>query len=313
MTVDRVEQFRADIAASPDALERLLDGWTRPDLGGRRRYLFSGLGSSRFAARLVAAQVQHQGGTAWVQAAGTSAATLPADDLVLFAISASGQTREVVDTAVEHRGRSLVVAVTNDPDSRLAAQADIVLPLTAGVEASGIACRSFRATIAALALATGIVTSAGLRPAVDGLAGRLATADDLAPSITEALDGAPAIDVLADPALAGLAEQAALMLREAPRLPAHAYDTPDWLHTGVYLAWAGHRVLLYPGSPADDEVRATADRRGGTLVTVPTGGRPDALVRALVDSVAAEVAAAALWDRAAATWPSEDAQDALGA
>jgi hypothetical protein len=39
------------------------------------------------------------------------------------------------------------------------------------------------------------------------------------------------------------ADQAVLMLREAPRLPAVAHDTGDWLHTAVYLAIPGHRVV----------------------------------------------------------------------
>ena len=45
----------------------------------------------------------------------------------------------------------------------------------------------------------------------------------------------------------GLAEQAALMLREAPRLPAVAHETGDWLHTAVYLAFPGHRALMFSG------------------------------------------------------------------
>ena len=134
MIMDRVEQFRADIAASPEALTRFLDGFRAPDLGGRRRFLLTGLGSSRFAAQIVATQVQHRGGAAWVETAGTSAAIPPAEDLVVFAISASGRTREVVEAAAAHRGRSLVIAVTNDPGSALAGQADQVLALDAGVE-----------------------------------------------------------------------------------------------------------------------------------------------------------------------------------
>jgi len=294
VSADRVEQFRADIAASPDALARLLDGFVAPDLAGRRRFLFTGLGSSRFAAQLVAAQVQHHGGSAWVESAGTSAATPSADDLVLFAISASGRTREVLDAAAAHQGRSLVIAVTNDPASALAETADAVLPLRAGVEASGIAGRSFRATIAALALATGIAEDSTLRPAVDAIAGRLATADAWAPPIVAALDGAPAIDVLADAALIGLAEQAALMLREAPRSPAHAFDTADWLHTGVYLAWAGHQILALAGGPVDDEVAATLARRGAGWSIVPAHPG-DAISRAIVESVVAEVVAERLW------------------
>lgn len=294
MSTDRVEEFRADIAASPGALARLLDRFQGPDLGGRRRLLFAALGSSRFAAQLVAAQVQQRGGSVWVESAGTSAASPPAEDLVLFAISASGRTREVIETAASHRGRSLVVAMTNDPASALADLADRVIALEAGTEASGIAGRSFRATIAALALATGITDHPTLRTAIDDLTERLATADAWAPPIVAALDGAPTIHVLAEASLLGLAEQAALMLREAPRLPAHAFETADWLHTGVYLTWAGHQVLAYPGSAADDEVKATLERRGAGCSIAPASPS-DPTARAIADSIVAEVVAERLW------------------
>ena len=85
--------------------------------------------------------------------------------------------------------------------------------------------------------------------------------------------GPRAIDVLADARILGLAEQAALMLREAPRLPATAHDTGDWLHTAVYLALPGHRALLFPGAAADAEVIATIERRGGIVVPMPGSTR----------------------------------------
>jgi len=299
VSADRVALFEADIAASPSALTTLLDSWVGPALGGRPRLVFIGLGSSRFAALIVAAQVRAAGATAWVEYASTSAPTAPAADLVVVAISASGRTREVLDAAERHRGRSLVIAVTNDAASPLAGLADLVVALQAGEERSGIAARTYRATIAALALLTGVATVASLRPVVGALADRLATSDAWCPSIVDALEGAPSIDVLADASLLGLAEQAALMLREAPRLPAHAYDSGDWLHTGVYLALPGHRVLLYPGAACDDEVIDTVERRGGVVSSAaPTAGA--VLARAIVDSVVAERVAAALWRRTSA-------------
>ena len=304
---DRVAAFRSDITASPDALARLLDGWAAPDLGGRDRFLLTGLGSSRFAALVVAAQIRARGGTAWAEYAGGAAPTRASDDLVTIAISASGRTPEVVAAAEAHAGRGVVVAVTNDPDSPLASRADVVVPLLAGVEAAGIAGRSFRATLAALSLLTAATTIDELRPTVDGLARRLAEPDASVETAADRLDGAAAIDVLADAALVGLAEQAALMLREAPRLPAHAFATGDWLHTGVYVALPGHRVVLVPGSPADAEVIATVERRGGVVVRVHEAGRGGVLARAVVDSVVAERVAAVLWARAAATPVDADA------
>ncbi len=300
---DRIEQFEADIAASPEAMARLLDASRATDLGGRTRYAMTGLGSSRYAAAIVASAVRARGGTSWVDVAAVGG-TAPADDLVLFAISASGRTPEVIDAAARHRGRSLVVAATNGADSPLAAVADIVLPLYAGDETAGIAARSFRATIAALAIATRLATVDDFRRIPDAIADRLATAAarSAIEPLAAALDRAVSIDVVAPAPLVGLAEQAALMLREAPRLAAHAWETGDWLHTGVYLALPGHRVVSFPGSAGDPEVAATVARRGGAVVTLasskPTRSSVD---RAIVDSVVAERLAAALWRRTSAT------------
>jgi glutamine---fructose-6-phosphate transaminase (isomerizing) len=299
---DRAEQFVADIAASPDSLERLLDApmaaAARLRGLGRVRIALAGLGSSRYAALTVASALRSGGGTAWAEYASSTAGTAPAGDLVFVAISASGRTREVVEAAERHRGRSLVVAVTNDPESSLAGVADLVVPLLAGEERAGIACRTFRATVAALAVLTGTAPDA-VRPAVAALATRIERRDDWLPTLVDGLDATPSIDVLADATLLGLAEQAALMLREAPRLPATAYDSGDWLHTGVYLALPGHRVLRFPGAAADAEVTATVERRGGRVLdVVREGGSP--IVRALVESVVAELVAAELWRRASA-------------
>ena len=71
---------------------------------------------------------------------------------MFIAISASGRTPEVIEAARRHRGSSLVVGLTNDPGSPLAGEADIVLPLLAGEERSGVASRTFRATVAVLGL-----------------------------------------------------------------------------------------------------------------------------------------------------------------
>lgn len=294
---DRVDQFVDDILTGPDALAGLLDasGVGRSPLSGLRRprVAFTGLGSSRYAALIVAAHLRATGATAWVEYPSAGAGSQPAVDLVLVAVSASGRTREVVDAAKAHRGRSLVVAVTNDPGSPLAATTDIVIPLLAGEETAGIACRTFRATVAALAILTGTPV-ADLQQAVGALAERIETRAVWLPPIVEALDRAPSIDVLADASLLGLAEQGALLLREGPRLPAVAYETGDWLHTGVYLALPGHRGVVHAGAPADEEVIATIERRDGRAIRVaPAPGGP--IVRALVESVVAELVAAESW------------------
>ena len=297
---DRVTAFREDIAASPAALGRLLDAWRAPDLGGRRRFLLAGLGSSRYASLVVAGQARARGATAWVEVAGGDAPAAPDEDLVVVVVSASGRTPEALRTAERHAGRGLVVAVTNHPDGPLGERADLVVALEAGEEESGIAARSFRATLAALGLLTAATSVEALRPAVDGLGVALASTDWIGPA-ADALHNAPSIDVTGPAAQLGVAEQAALMLREAPRLPAHAFETADWLHVGVYLALPGHRLVLLPGSPVDDDVIATVERRGGAVIRLPEpSSRLDPIARAIVASLAAELLAVELWARATA-------------
>jgi glucosamine--fructose-6-phosphate aminotransferase (isomerizing) len=306
---DRVDELVDDILAGPAALNRLLRAYEAPGsplerampaLQGRSRFVFTGLGSSRYAGSIAATVLRAAGSSAWVEYASTGAPTAPADDLVLVAVSASGRTTEVVAAARRHRGTSVVVAVTNEPGSALASEADHVLPLYAGVEASGIATRTFRATVAVLAMLAGR-TPTSLVSTVADLAVATERSGGWLPDVAGALDGVAAIDVLADAAILGLADQAALMLREAPRLPAVAHDTGDWLHTAVYLAVPGHHVLLFPGAAADSEVIATVDRRGGTVFSIPrVTADPDPFRRAIVESVCAELLATELWRRTSA-------------
>lgn len=322
MTEDRVGLLREDIEAAQTALGALLDAYAAPDgplqaIGEPpRRVAFTGLGSSYYAAMMAAALARAAGIPAWAEYPSTSLPAGAAPDQVLVAISASGGTREVVGAARRHRGIGRVIALTNDEGSALAESADLVLPLVAGRERSGIATRTFRATIAVLAMVVARWTgrndaAASLRPTLDALHvltdGREAWLSDA----TDRLDGGGAIDVLGDAADSALAHQAALMLREAPRLPANAHETADWLHTAVYLAFPGHRALLFRGSPADEEVVDTIRRRGGGTIVVGPGIEGAALTidtpplerpaeRAIALSVIAELIALELWDRTSA-------------
>ena len=156
-------------------------------------------------------------------------------------------------------------------------------------------------------------TADGFRPAVEGLEAAIEGGEAWLSDAADLLDGATAIDVIGDAADSALVQQAALMLREAPRLPATGQDTGDWLHTAVYLALPRHRALLFGGAPADAEVVRTIARRGGETVVVgepvdgaaltipvPTRAAADRFERAIVASVVAELLAAELWRRTTA-------------
>ena len=305
MTVgDRAAALLDDVLGEPEMLASLLDAYAAPggplaallEFPPSHRVVLTGLGSSRYAALDAATRLCGTGRAAWVEFASSDVSTPPAPDVVLVAISASGSTRETVAAAERHRGTSLVVAVTNRPESPLATCADVVLPLFAGIETSGVSSRTFLAATAVLSLLTGQSADA-LRPAVDGLERFLAGRAEWLTPAADLLDGADSIGVLAPARSQGVAEQAALLLREGPRLRASAHEATDWLHTAIYTALPGYRAVLLPGIDGADALEGVIVGRGGAVVRTPPVAEPQHL---LVPAFG-DVLAAGLWQRARAS------------
>jgi glutamine---fructose-6-phosphate transaminase (isomerizing) len=326
----RVDDLVEDILAAPDELAVAIDLHKRgiaalPEgLLDRPRWVLIGMGSSGYAARDAAAALRSVGHDAIAEVASASGATPPGADTLAIVISNSGRTAETVAAAARHHHRSGVIALTAEPASALAVEADAVLPLVGErAETSGISTLSSRSTVAALRLLAGEADPSlggkGIASAIPSLETLL---DDRAAWLTRAGDalatGRP-IHVLGDGLRLGAVEQAALMLREAPRIEAFAWDTGDWLHVGLYTLFPGDAVLLFSGSPADDEAIRTAHARGSKVVVVgddrddsdlhvplPVTVTEDPALRALVESAVPELLAAELWARAEATTVSEE-------
>jgi fructoselysine-6-P-deglycase FrlB-like protein len=308
------EKFLADVLSEPETLSALLDAYTGSaspavGLGGvsESQVLFVGMGSSRYAALAVCARLRSRGVDAAVEYASAAAPTPPAAGRTVVVVSASGTTPETVEAAARHRGIGRVVAVTNAPASPLAEAADVVLPLMAGEETGGIACKTYQATVAILLLLAGEPAEV-LRPAVAAVQELIETRNDWCGRALDVLGGGP-LDVVAPAERQSSAEQSALMFREAPRIRAAACETGDWLHVDVYLTRPpGYRALLLPGSRFDGAFVDWMRRRGGAFVAV--GGRvegaaaqvsyagaADPFVALLAETTAAELLAAELWRR----------------
>lgn len=304
-----VDGFRADILAEPETLASMLDsyaGRALPRLRGR--VVLIGMGSSRFAALSAAAELRRRGVAAVAEYASTGSPTPPSPDLTAIAISASGRTPETVEALARHRGTSRTIALTNFPARELAAEADEVLPLLAGTEAGGISSRSFQTTVALLHLLAGAAV-ADLRPAVESQAALLAGSASWLEPLLDLLEGAHTVYTLAPAERISSALEAALMLREAPRLPADATETGDWLHVDVYLTkHPGYRALLFPGSRFDPDVIEWAIERGSAIIAigapvrgavyhVPFDGARNRYVASLVETSVVELLAAEWWRR----------------
>jgi glutamine---fructose-6-phosphate transaminase (isomerizing) len=192
----------------------------------------------------------------------------------------------------------------------LARRAEVVVPMLAGPERSGVACRTFQHTLALLLHLETVLTGRPLD--VPTLCERTAeaTADlldhrpDWLPVALSTLDGPDGVYALAPAERLSSAEQSALMVRESPRRPADACETGDWSHVDVYLTKTrDYRALLLPGSRWDaqalDWLRERRSRILAVGADVPDAEYSiryrhddDADVRLLTETLVAELVAA---------------------
>ncbi|HEY8584161.1 MAG TPA: SIS domain-containing protein [Capillimicrobium sp.] len=313
--------FGDDVLREPETLDALLDAYAGTRLGALsplavlgddplagRRVTMIGMGSSRFAALPVAATLRSQGVAAVAEHSSAVEQTAPGADVVAIGISATGTTPETVAALERHRGVSRTVAITNDPDGPLAAAADVVLPMLAGEERGGVACRTFQATVAILRLLAG-ADPARLRRAVDAQRALLDARADWLEPLLETLRPAHTVYAVAPSERLSSALQSALMFREGPRVAADAAETGDWTHVDVYLSkHPGYTAMVFGGSSFDAGLMEWAGPRGATIVAIGPAidgasshiafpGADDPLVASLVEVSIAELAAATWWRR----------------
>lgn len=312
------EHFRADLAAKPDALSRLSgslresDPWVDAPIGPATRLVLLGMGSSHYANAVAAARLRSRGIDAVAELASSDLLPQPRPGTVVVAVSASGGSVETLDAVARYEGACPVVAMTNTDGSAVASLATTVVPMMADVERSGVACRSFQHTVALwLALEARLLGGFDVPALVDAAAA--ATSDLLAregewlPGLTESAIGPQGTHFVAPARRLSSAQQAALMLRETPRLPAVGCETGDWSHVDVYLTkTTDYRLVLFAGSRWEPQLRSWVAERGSTLVSIgeEVPGAAQVVryqgddiedVRLLTEVLVAELLAASLW------------------
>jgi len=312
------EHFRADLGAKPDALSRLAsslretDPWSESAIGPDSHLVLLGMGSSHYANAVAAARLRSRGIDAVAELASSDLLPRPRPGTVVIAVSASGGSVETLDAVSRYEGACPVVVMTNTEDSAISSTATTVIPMLADVERSGVACRSFQHTLALwLALENRLIGGVDVPALLDATA--VATRDlitrehDWLPQLTEIAIGPQGTHFVAPARRLSSAQQAALMLRETPRLPAVGCETGDWSHVDVYLTkTTDYRLVLFAGSRWEPQLLSWVAERGSTLVSV--GGEvPGAHqviryegddvddVRLLTEVLVAELLAASLW------------------
>jgi glucosamine--fructose-6-phosphate aminotransferase (isomerizing) len=164
-------------------------------------------------------------------------------------ISQSGQSKDIVAVLAEGRRQGApTLAITNDPNSPLASQADFVLPLHAGEERAVAATKTYTAQLAALAL---------LSCALGGDSEDLAALKQIPEVISRVLEGEEQIAsavgryrymetcvVLGRGYNYATAFEIALKLKELNYLIAESYSSADFMHGPIAVVGSGFPAML---------------------------------------------------------------------
>ncbi|MCM2580081.1 SIS domain-containing protein [Streptomyces meridianus] len=177
----------------------------------------------------------------------------------VLAITRSGTTTEVLDLLARQRERTTTVAVTADPRTPVADRAHHLVPLEHADEQSVVQTRFATAVLALLRAHlgedTGPATGDAERAVTEDLPGRLLSADQFT--------------FLGTGWTYGLAQEAALKMREAAGAWTEAYPAMEYRHGPVSITGPGRVVWVFGAVP--EGLDADVARAGGTLVA---GSRP---------------------------------------
>jgi fructoselysine-6-P-deglycase FrlB-like protein len=191
----------------------------------------------------------------------------------LLAITRSGTTTEVLELLHQVRGRQPTLAVTADPASAALDAADQTIVLDFADERSVVQTRFATTTLALLRASLG----QDLGPVV--AAAEQAVVDDLPAGLLERTQ----FTFLGSGWTVGLANEAALKMREACQAWAESYPAMEYRHGPISVTDARSAVWFLTPPPAalPEEVAATQ-----ALVLTPTGDPMAELVRVQRLSVA---------------------------
>ena len=285
--------FRQEIAEQPAVVQRLLDqaaAITRIGSALRERrpigVMIAARGSSDHAAVYAKYLLQQRNRIPVALAAPSLythyAAPPKVEGFCVIGISQSGSAPDVTAVLADARRQgSITVAISNDPDSRLAGEADFVVPLLAGAERSVPASKTYTATLMAIALLSQAIDpepsfESALRAVPEALERALAC-EPQATGAARFLEAGRMI-VLGRGFNLATAEELALKISETSYALARAWSAADFPHGPIALIESGFPIVVIEAdSPTREDTRRLAARlrdRSCTLVQVADGMTP---------------------------------------
>ena len=309
--------FLRDIEAVPATLAALANRLRSSDpwegLRDREQFLLTGMGSSFYAAQTAAGWLRSAGLSAVAELASQDPATPGGPGTTAVCVSAGGTSPETLDRRARLAPRTRTVALVNsDAAAPLATACDDIVHMDADPEKGGVACRTYRNSLALL-LALGPSDVAGACDRAATASQALLDDRDWLDELDAALAGGPATFWIAPSGRIGSAWQSALMMRECPRTLGVGCETGDWSHVDVYLTKTlDYRAVVFTGSPWDEQAAEWMRQRESTVVSIgPTalavpGERHvpldlEPLSAMLTEPIAAELLAQRWWQRAVAS------------
>ena len=201
------------------------------------------------------------------------------ENALCIAISQSGRSPDLVTAVEAHkRAGAYIVVLVNDDTSPLASLADTLLPLEARTERSVAATKSYIASLAGLAaIVAGWTADNALKTALDALPEQLekAFARDWSAALP-ALTGARNLFVIGRGYSLGVAQEAALKLKETCALHAEAFSSAEVRHGPMAIVGEGFPVLAFATvDAAGDGVRevcADFAERGAAVLLAGASG-----------------------------------------
>jgi glucosamine--fructose-6-phosphate aminotransferase (isomerizing) len=207
-------------------------------------------------------------------------------DAVVVGISQSGQSPDIVGVVAEGRRQgALTLAVTNDPTSPLAAEAEWVIDLGTGPERAVAATKTYTAQLLAVALLSAAMAGDDVSEAlaaVPGLVGEALGLDGAVEAAVGRFREMGECVVLGRGFEYATAHEWALKLKELTLVGAEPYSSADFRHGPVAIVGPGFTLLAaVPAGAVFDDVLALltdlVEERGAELVAVSNEPRALAL------------------------------------
>jgi glucosamine--fructose-6-phosphate aminotransferase (isomerizing) len=279
MTTSARTAYAADILSQPDCLRRVdmpaigkSLASISPSFGQFRKIVLTGMGASHAALRPLWMGFVGKGYPAWrVETSELLASMLPLLDssTLLIMASQSGRSAEIIAGIEEATSRrSVVVAITNDPASPLAAGARAVVNINAGIE-NAVSTKTYLNTLAAaIAIRRALLGEPfddTLPRAADALAAYLESLQDRIQVMKDSIGLPDRLFYLARGASMAAAEYGALIMKEAAKWPVEAQSSAQFRHGPLELADERlTAVILSGGADRERELNSAlaTDLRG---------------------------------------------------